>query len=265
MSDVRPFLEGVGLVKEYRSGGLFGRHAIRAVDDVTLEVRRGETLGLVGESGSGKTTLGRLLVRLIEPTAGSITFDSVDLLGLAAKKLRRLRRRIQIVFQDAAGSLNPRMRVGDAVREPIEVHHLARGPDARARAAHLFEEVGLDPSLATAYPHELSGGQRQRVGIARALAVEPEFVVLDEPVSALDVSVQAQILNLLADLKVQRGLTYLFIAHDLAVVRHLADRVAVMYQAKIVELQPSAELYATPAHPYTARLLAASPRIDVSR
>jgi oligopeptide/dipeptide ABC transporter ATP-binding protein len=255
------------LRKEFRTGGgLFAKkHSVRAVDDVTLSIDRGETLGLVGESGSGKTTLGRLVLRLTEPTSGTVRYDGQDIVALDARALRLLRRYMQPVFQDSSGSLNPRMRVGAAVKEPITVHRLYSGPDADRRVAELFTEVGLDPSLISSYPHELSGGQRQRVGIARALSVEPDFLVLDEPVSALDVSVQAQVLNLLADLKERRSLTYLFIGHDLAVVRHLADRVAVMYFGKIVEQAPTASLYETPRHPYTTTLLSSVPSTDPSQ
>ncbi len=252
-----PLVDAEHLVKTFRSGGgLFAKPgSVRAVDDVTLAVHRGETLGLVGESGSGKTTLGRLILRLLEPTSGSIRFDNTDVLALDARALRALRRRMQIVFQDPFGSLNPRMTVGAAVREPMEVHRLARGAEAQSRVTALFREVGLDPSYTSYYPHELSGGQRQRVGIARALSLEPDFVVLDEPVAALDVSVQAQVLNLLADLRERRRLTYLFLAHDLAVVRHLAERVAVMYFGKLMEVAPAEMLYAEAMHPYTASLL----------
>jgi len=238
------------------------RDVIQAVNGVSLTIRRGEALALVGESGSGKTTFGRCLLRLMEPTSGAIHFDGVDFLSLRGAELRRFRRRLQIVFQDPAGSLNPRMTVGTAVREPIEVHRLARGAAAKAEVHRLFEEVGLDPSLYDRYPHELSGGQKQRVGIARALAVQPEFLVLDEPVSALDVSVQAQVLNLLEKLRTTRALTYLFIAHDLAVVRHIADRVAVMYLGRIVELAPNESIYSDPRHPYTTALLSAAPIPD---
>jgi oligopeptide/dipeptide ABC transporter ATP-binding protein len=256
-----PLVEVDHLVKEFRTrGGLFAaRHAVRAVERVSFNISRGETLGLVGESGSGKTTLGRLLLRLLEPTSGTVRFDGVDIFTLDGSSLRTLRQRMQIVFQDAHGSLNPRMTVGAAVREPMIVHRIVRGAAAHDRVAALFQEVGLDPSYVTAYPHELSGGQRQRVGIARALAVEPEFIVLDEPVSALDVSVQAQVLNLLAELKERRGLTYLFIAHDLAVVRQLADRVAVMYFGRLMELARAGALYEQPLHPYTSSLLSAAP------
>ncbi len=252
------------LTKTFRAGGgLLGRrHTIRAVDDVSLEIARGESLGLVGESGSGKTTLGRLILRLLDPDSGTVRFDGTDVLAADRRTLRALRRRMQIVFQDSAGSLNPRMTIGAAVREPIAVHRLARGDALDTRVRNLFGEVGLDPTLMARYPHELSGGQRQRAGIARALSVEPEFVVLDEPVSALDVSVQAQVLNLLADLRERRSLTYLFIAHDLAVVRHLADRVAVMYFGAVVEAAETTPLFANPAHPYTATLLAAVPIPD---
>ena len=240
-------------------GPLVGRRrTIVAVDEVTLTIARGETLGLVGESGSGKTTLGRCLLRLTEPDEGRVRFAGVEVLALRAEALRRMRRRMQIVFQEATLSLNPRLRIGAAIREPVELHGLARGPSARARVVELLAEVGLDRTLGDHYPHQLSGGQRQRVGIARALSVEPEFLVLDEPISNLDVSLGAQVLNLLADLQARHGLTYLLIAHDLAVVRHLADRVAVAYLGRVVELAPAAALYQQPLHPYTASLLAAA-------
>jgi oligopeptide/dipeptide ABC transporter ATP-binding protein len=260
----QPILAVDRLVKEYRStGGLFARPApLRAIDGISFTITRGESVGLVGESGSGKTTLGRCLLRLTEPTSGNVLFDGTDIFTLGAAQLRALRRRIQIVFQDPYGSLNPRMTVGAAVREPIEVHRLARGSDAKERVAALFQEVGLDPSYVDRYPHELSGGQRQRVGVARALSVEPEFLVLDEPVSALDVSVQAQVLNLLVDLRERRNLTYLFIAHDLAVVRHIADRVLVMYLGKLMEVASAADSYEHSLHPYTVSLLSAVPVPD---
>ncbi len=261
MTAVAPLVDISELVKEFHTGtGLFGRrHTVRALDAVSLSIARGETLGLVGESGSGKTTLGRLVLRLLEPTCGTVWFDGRDVFALDARALRALRRHMQLVFQDSSGSLNPRMRVGAAVKEPLTVHRLYSGSEADRRVAALFGEVGLDPALVTCFPHELSGGQRQRVGIARALSVEPDFLVLDEPVSALDVSVQAQVLNLLADLKERRGLTYLLIGHDLGVVRHLADRVAVMYCGRTMELAPSADLFDRPHHPYTTTLLASVP------
>jgi oligopeptide/dipeptide ABC transporter ATP-binding protein len=262
-------VEANDLAKHFAPEGraLWGRwmqrtEPLKAVDGVSFAISRGEALALVGESGSGKTTLGRLILRLISPTRGSVTFDGTDVLALRGEALRAMRQRMQIVFQDPVGSLNPRMTVGNAVREPIEVHHLARGAEARERTARLFGEVGLDPSLVTRYPHELSGGQKQRVCIARALSVEPRFIVLDEPVSALDVSVQAQVLNLLAELRESRQLTYLFIAHDLAVVRHIADRVAVMYLGKLMEMAPVVALYEMPLHPYTTALLSAVPLPD---
>ena len=250
-----------GLVKHYAGDrSWFGlgrpRAPVRAVDDVSFTIAAGRTLGLVGESGSGKTTVGRTMLRLQEPTAGKVLFDGHDVFALDSVKLRALRRRMQIVFQDPYSSLNPRMTVGQTLREPLEIHHLA------GEVSALLEEVGLDAEFARRYPHELSGGQRQRVGIARALSVEPQFVVCDEPVSALDVSVQAQVLNLLADLQARRRLTYLFIAHDLAVVRHIADDVVVMYLGKIVERAPAAQIYAQPRHPYTHALLSAVPEPD---
>jgi oligopeptide/dipeptide ABC transporter ATP-binding protein len=258
-----PLLLVEGLRKEYPAGrgGIAGEPPA-AVEDVSFVVHRGETLALVGESGAGKSTIARCVVRLEDPDAGRIRFDGGEIGGLRGRALRAFRRRVQIVFQDPHGSLNPRMRVGAAVREPLEVHGLARGAEADARVAGLFAEVGLDPDYRARFPHELSGGQRQRVGIARALAVGPDLLVLDEPVSALDVSVQAQVLALLRDLQARRGLTYLFIAHDLAVVRQMADRIAVLYRGRVVEEAPAAALVADPRHPYTRALLSAVPRLE---
>jgi oligopeptide transport system ATP-binding protein len=235
---------------------------VRAVDDVSFEIRRGETLGLVGESGCGKSTIGRALIRLREATAGHVRFDGVDLTTLKSGQLRRLRRRMQIIFQDPYSSLNPRMTVGSIIAEPIETHELARGKAKLERVRELLRVVGLNPRYTNRYPHEFSGGQRQRIGVARALAVEPEFIVCDEPISALDVSIQAQVLNLLVELREQFGLTYLFIAHDLSVVRHISDRVGVMYLGKVVELGPPSAIYETPGHPYTQALLSAVPIPD---
>lgn len=264
MSRASSLLTIEALVKVYsRSGGLFGKpDPVRALDEVDMSISRGEALGLVGESGSGKTTLARCVIRLIKATSGRVTFDGVDVLKADSRTLRSLRRRMQIVFQDPFGSLNPRMTVGAAVREPIEAHKIAEKQEARDRVESLFKEVGLDPTYTSSYPHQLSGGQRQRIGIARALSVEPEFIVLDEPVSALDVSVQAQVLNLLSDLRANRGLTYLFIAHDLAVVRHVADRVAVMYSGRLMEVAFVTATYDEPLHPYTTSLLSAVPVPD---
>jgi len=236
---------------------------VKAVESVDLEIRTGETLGLVGESGCGKSTLGRTVLRLLEPSAGTIAFDGVDITKLPNAQLRPMRRRMQMIFQDPYASLNPRMTVGATVAEPIDIHGLAADRKARdERVRALLAKVGLRPDMANRYPHEFSGGQRQRIGIARALAVEPRFIVCDEPISALDVSIQAQIVNLLQDLQRDEDLTYLFISHDLKVVQHIADRVAVMYLGRVVELAPSSTLYRDPRHPYTKALLSAVPVPD---
>jgi oligopeptide/dipeptide ABC transporter ATP-binding protein len=233
---------------------------VRAVDGVSFAIRSARTLGLVGESGCGKTTTGRTILRLIPATSGSVTFEGRNVFDLAPEELRRLRRHMQIIFQDPYGSLNPRMTVGGIVGESLTVHGIARGRERDQRVARLLERVGLDPALVNRYPHEFSGGQRQRIGIARALALEPKFIVCDEPVSALDVSIQAQILNLLERLQKELRLTYLFIAHDLAVVSHISDDVAVMYLGRIVEHAPSRTLYKNPLHPYTKCLMSAIPK-----
>jgi oligopeptide/dipeptide ABC transporter ATP-binding protein len=259
-------LEVRDLVKHYAVGtGLLGRRGgvVRAVDGVSFTLRRGETLGLVGESGCGKTTTGRCVLQLERPTSGSVRFEGQELTTLPPEALRSVRRRIQVIFQDPYSSLNPRMTVGQIVAEPMAVHRLVPDPARRAaRLRELLAQVGLLPQHARRYPHELSGGQRQRVGIARALALQPSLLICDEPVSALDVSIQAQIINLLEDLQHQLGLTYLFVAHDLSVVRHISDRVAVMYLGRIVELADRKALYESPAHPYTKALLSAVPIPD---
>ncbi len=253
-----PILEVAGLSKHYPvSGGL-----VRAVDGVSFTVARGETLALVGESGCGKSTTARLVLRLIERTTGTLRFAGEDITGLSGAGLKAFRRRAQIIFQDPYASLNPRLRIGDTIAEPMQVHGLGSAAEQRARVQELLSLVGLAPFHAQRYAHEFSGGQRQRVGIARALAMQPELVVCDEPVSALDVSIQAQVVNLLKDLQQRFGLSYLFIAHDLGVVKHMADRVAVMYLGRIVELADKRSLFANPRHPYTRALLAAIPHPD---
>jgi len=237
------------------------KRPIRAVDGISFSIRKGETLGLVGESGCGKTSVGKSILRLIEPTSGHILFKDQDILRLDPKAMRRLRPYMQFIFQDPYESLNPRMKVGEIVGEGMEVHRIAQGKEKDRRVSDLLEKVGLHPQDASRYPHEFSGGQRQRIGIARAISLNPELIVADEPVSALDVSIQAQILNLLMDLRDQLGLTYLFISHDLRIVKHISDRVAVMYMGKIVETANGQDLFRRPLHPYTQILLAAIPKL----
>lgn len=258
-----PLLDVRGLSKHFGTGP----HPVRAVSDVSFSIARGETLGLVGESGSGKSTIGRLITRLLDPNAGQMLYQDaqrgpVDLAALSAASYRPLRARLQIIFQDPYASLNPRMRIRQVLAEALDTHGLARGPAREPRIQELLQQVGLRPEHADRLPHEFSGGQRQRIGIARALAVQPEFIVADEPLSALDVSIQAQVVNLLADLKEQLGLTLLFISHDLDVVEYLCDRVVVLYLGRVMEVAPTATLYSRPSHPYTRALLAAAPGLD---
>ncbi len=256
-----PLVDVAHLVKRFvRGGGLFRKGtAVPAVDDVSFAIEEGETFGLVGESGSGKTTTGRCILRLIEPTSGAVRFRGEDVLAFSSGRLREARRQMQIVFQDPYSSLNPRMKAREIVEEPLIIHRLGARAARRERVAELFHLVGLNPAHLERYPHQFSGGQRQRIGLARALALNPSFLVLDEPVSALDVSVQAQVVNLLIDLQQQLKLTYLFIAHDLRLVEHICGRVAVMYLGKIVEMGPTAAIFAAPQHPYTRALLSAVP------
>ncbi len=259
-----PLVEVSHLVKHFtRDAGLFRAGTrVAAVDDVSFSIDEGETFGLVGESGSGKTTTGRCLLRLIEPSSGTVNVRGENVLGFSKKRLREARRDMQIVFQDPYSSLNPRMRARNIVEEPLIIHKLGARAEREARVAELFELVGLNPAHLDRYPHQFSGGQRQRIGLARALALNPSFVILDEPVSALDVSVQAQVVNLLMDLQAQLHLTYLFIAHDLRLVEHICSRTAVMFLGKIVEMGPTAALFAAPQHPYTRALLSAIPVAD---
>ena len=261
-------VEGLKMYFPITKGVIVQRHVgdIKAVDGIDFFIRGGETLGLVGESGCGKSTTGRAILQLYRPTAGRVFFrdegEDLELTNIKGEQLRRMRRKMQMIFQDPYASLNPRMTVGNIVGEPLEVHNISRGRERRERVQELLQVVGLNPYFINRYPHEFSGGQRQRIGVARALAVNPSFIVCDEPISALDVSIQAQIINLLEELQAQFGLTYLFIAHDLSVVRHISDRIAVMYLGKIMELTTRAELYETPLHPYTQALLSAVPIPD---
>jgi oligopeptide/dipeptide ABC transporter ATP-binding protein len=267
MSQNNFLLQVRDLRKYFYTEGLFSSDKIpvRAVDGVSFSIRKGETLGLVGESGCGKTTAGKSILRLIEPTSGGVSFRGQDILGLDREAMRKLRPHMQFIFQDPYESLNPRMKVEEIVGEGLEVHRIARGKEKSRRVSELLEKVGLHPQDAQRYPHEFSGGQRQRIGIARAISLNPDLIVADEPVSALDVSIQAQILNLLTDLRDQLGLTYLFISHDLRVVKYISDRIAVMYMGKIVEMAGSEDLFKQPLHPYTQALLKAIPKLDLSQ
>jgi peptide/nickel transport system ATP-binding protein len=264
-TSTKPLLEVKNLQKYFPiRGGILSRVVanVKAVEDVSFTVKRGEVVGLVGESGSGKTTAGRAILRLIEPTSGEVNFEGKDITKISKGEMREYRKEMQIIFQDPFASLNPRMTVGDIIGEALVIHKLARGKEKDERVASLLEKTGLSPNHMRRYPHEFSGGQRQRIGIARALAVDPKFIVADEPVSALDVSIQAQVVNLLQDLKEELGLTLLFIAHDLAVVEYISDKVVVMYLGRIMEIAPSKELYRNPIHPYTQALLSAVPIPD---
>jgi oligopeptide/dipeptide ABC transporter ATP-binding protein len=269
LTEPNDYLVEVRNLKKYFpvGAGVFGTgsEAVRAVDDVSFSIRRGETFGLVGESGCGKSTTGRSILRLIEPTSGEVRFEGQDLLSVGVDELRRLRRDMQIIFQDPYSSLNPRMRVGQIIEEPLIIHKMGNREQRKNRAQELLRLVGLEPEHAGRYPHEFSGGQRQRIGIARALALNPKFIVCDEPVSALDVSVQAQIVNLLQDLQAQLGLTYLFVSHGLSVVEHISTRVGIMYLGKLVEVGSSREIFHNPLHPYTRALLSARPIPDPTR
>jgi oligopeptide transport system ATP-binding protein len=265
MSEDQVLLKVEGLVKHFPIyQGVFKRQvgAVRAVDGISFDIRHRETFGLVGESGCGKTTAGRTMIQIYRPTAGKVYLDGVDLTGLKGRDLRRMRRRMQMIFQDPYASLNPRMSIGDTLREPLVVHGVTKGKETDERVAELLNIVQLSPGYASRYPHEFSGGQRQRIGIARALALNPDLIICDEPISALDVSIQAQVINLLGELQSEFGLTYLFIAHDLSVVRHISDRVAVMYLGVIVESADVKGLYNNPLHPYTQALLSAVPVPD---
>ncbi len=266
MTDLLPILEARNLSKHFAARPGFGQTAtVKAVDNVSLAIRRGETLALVGESGCGKSTTGRLLLRLIEPTSGQVLYKGEDLSGLNHRAMLAHRRDLQIIFQDPFGSLNPRLSVGAIIREPLDIHGIGDRASRRARVEELLRLVGLSPQQMARYPHEFSGGQRQRIGIARALALEPQVLICDEPVSALDVSIQAQIINLMQDLQQRLGLTYLFISHNLSVVRQIADRVAVMYLGQIVETGATDDLFRRPQHPYTQALLSALPQPDPDR
>lgn len=268
MAGQAPLLEVKGLKKHFPiKGGVLGRTVARvyAVDDVSFTMKHGQTLGLVGESGCGKSTLGRSVLRLYEPTAGSVVFDGVDVLALSPSDLRKKRRDMQIIFQDPFSSLNPRMTIGSILAEPFVIHKLGTGKEIQANVKRLLETVGLPAEASDRYPHEFSGGQRQRIGIARAIALNPKLIVADEPVSALDVSIQSQILNLLVDLRKKFNLSYLFVAHDLAVIEHISDVVAVMYLGKIAEYATSEDLYARPSHPYTKALISAIPVPDIEK
>lgn len=265
MENNNAFVEIRNLKKYFpvKSNSLFGHSGnVKAVDDVSFSIGKGETLGLVGESGCGKTTLGRTVIKLYEPTAGNIIYNGKDIAKLTPKQMLPYRRKMQMIFQDPYASLNPRMTVGDIVGESIDIHRLMKGKERQERIQYLLQRIGLNSEHANRYPHEFSGGQRQRIGIARALAVEPEFIICDEPISALDVSIQAQVVNMLEDLQDDLNLTYLFIAHDLSMVKHISDRIGVMYLGKMMELAESNELYSHPVHPYTQALLSAIPVPD---